>query len=65
MNQNLQLAFLVIGTLFILLGLAVRSLFVFAMSCSDYDRFSYMATWVLVSPALLIGFLLVWLSITH
>lgn len=51
---------LVMGTVFILAGLMFRGVIVVAMRRSSYDRFSYLATWIVVSPVLFIGIVLLW-----
>lgn len=51
---------LVMGAVFILAGLMFRGVIVIAMRHGSYDRFSYMATWIAVSPILFIGIVLIW-----
>ncbi len=64
MFTELQILSLMLGTVLVLAGFSIRGLLVTAMRRSDYyDYFSYLGTWVLVSPALFIGFTLMWLSL--
>jgi hypothetical protein len=63
MYVTLQVFYLVIGTVLILAGLVVRGILVFAMANSDYDQFSFLETWVMVSPALFAGIFLLWLGL--
>jgi len=64
MITTLQALSLAIGVILILVGFTIRGVLVLAMSRSYcYDRFSYLATWVLVSPAILIGLALMWLGL--
>jgi hypothetical protein len=62
MYVTLQVFYLAIGTALVLAGLVVRSILVFAMANSDYDRFSFLETWVMVSPVLFAGIFLLWLG---
>lgn len=64
MITTLQVLSLGIGVILSLVGFIMRGVLVLAMSRSYYyDRFSYLATWVLISPAILIGLALMWLAL--
>jgi uncharacterized membrane protein YidH (DUF202 family) len=56
--------FLLFGFVFLMLGVMSRGALILAMRNSHYSsRFSYLATWFLVSPLLFVGIVMILLTL--